>query len=262
MSSSIASALDFAGAVGHSPAGWRRRAMLDLIVGYALILIVIWTPVPLRTFLYFVTLGWIAYSTWTSFSSWDAMGVRLGGFFRSIWVVGVTLCLVAAAVIFAAREHTLHAPHSVSRLVHGFWGYAVWSFFQQFLLNDFVLQRLLRLTKDRRVAVMGSAGLFALAHLPNPVLTAMTLVWGVVGCLIFLRYRNLFTLGMSHAILGICVAVTLPASVQHNMRVGLGYLRYQPHVLRHLNQISHRVSTVALVVADAPTQTVLPRALP
>jgi hypothetical protein len=255
MSASAASAMDFSGPERPGAAGWKRRTLLDLAVGYGLILIVIWTPAPLRTVLYFVTLGWIGYATWISFSGWDAMGVRIAGFFRSMWVVGIALCLAAGAVIFALREQTLHGPHSALRLMQGFWGYTIWSFFQQFLLNDFVLRRLLKLTNDRRVAVMGAAGLFALAHLPNPVLTVMTLVWGVAACAIFLRYRNLFTLGMAHAILGICVAVTLPASVQHNMRVGLGYLRYRPHVRQHhLNQMDHRVSTVVWVMAEAPTR--------
>ena len=182
------------------------------------------------------------------------MGVRVAGFFRSLWVVGVALCLAACAVLLAGRMQTLHAPNTTLRLVQGFWGYAVWSFFQQFLLQDFVMRRLLKLTNYRRVAVIGAAGLFALAHLPNPVLTVMTLVWGVASCLVFLRYRNLFTLGMAHAILGICVAVTLPASVQHNMRVGLGYLRYRPHGRHHLNQMDHKVSTVVWVMAEAATR--------
>jgi Type II CAAX prenyl endopeptidase Rce1-like len=254
MSSSTASALDFSGPERPGAAGWRRRTLLDLVVGYGLILVVIWTPAPLRSVLYFVTLAWIGYTTWSSFSGWDAMGVRVAGFFRSLWVVGVALCLAACAVFFAGRMQTLHAPNTTLRLVQGFWGYAVWSFFQQFLLQDFVMRRLLKLTNDRRVAVIGAAGLFALAHLPNPVLTVMTLVWGVASCLVFLRYRNLFTLGMAHAILGICVAVTLPASVQHNMRVGLGYLRYRPHGRHHLNQMDHKVSTVVWVMAEAATR--------
>ncbi len=107
---------------------------------------------------------------------------------------------------------------------------------------------------DKRAAVLVTAGLFALAHLPNPLLTVMTLVWGVAACLAFLRYRNLFTLGMAHAILGVCVAITVPATVQHNMRVGLGYLRYRPHGGHHLNQMDHKVSTVAWVTAEAPTR--------
>jgi hypothetical protein len=34
---------------------------------------------------------------------------------------------------------------------------------------------------------------------------------------------------LAHAILGITVAITIPGPADHNMRVGLGYLRYNPH---------------------------------
>ena len=75
--------------------------------------------------------------------------------------------------------------------------------------------------------------------------------------MVFLHYRNLFTLGIAHAILGVCVAISVPATVQHNMRVGLGYLKYRPHGRHHLNQMDHKVSTVAWVTADAPDAPVL-----
>ena len=59
---------------------------------------------------------------------------------------------------------------------------------------------------------------------------------------------------MAHAIFGIAVAITFPAATIHNMRVGLGYLRYRTP--RHLqrNQSDHKVSTVAWVSALAPTR--------
>jgi hypothetical protein len=47
---------------------------------------------------------------------------------------------------------------------------------------------------------------------------------------VFLRCRNVYPLAMAHAILGITVAVTIPGPVVHNMRVGLGYLRYHARV--------------------------------
>ena len=75
-------------------------------------------------------------------------------------------------------------------------------------------------------AALASAGLFALAHLPNPILAPVTLLWGFVACLLFLRYRNLYTLGMAHAVFGITIAICIPGPVIHNMRVGLGYLTY------------------------------------
>src|SRR3984885_13528419 len=104
MSSSTASALDFSGPERPGAAGGRRRTLLGLVVGYGRFRVVIWTPAPLRSVLYFVALGWIGYTTWSSFSGWDAMGVRVAGFVRSMWVVGVALCLAAGAVVFALRE--------------------------------------------------------------------------------------------------------------------------------------------------------------
>jgi hypothetical protein len=211
----------------------RSGALLDLALGYGLVLAAIWTPNPWREMFCFLTLGWIVLSTWNSFTGWKAAGVRGGGFLRSLWLVGVAVLLTAAALVLANKLHTLHAPHGVGLLVKSFWAYALWSFVQQFMLQALFLRRLLQVLSDKRMAVVAAAGLFALAHLPNPLLTAMTLVWGILSCMIFLRYRNLYTVGIVHAILGICVAVTVPGAVQHDMRVGLGYLHYQPHGRDH-----------------------------
>jgi membrane protease YdiL (CAAX protease family) len=68
--------------------------------------------------------------------------------------------------------------------------------------------------------------LFAIAHIPNPVLTVATFIWGFCCCLLFLRYRNVYTIGIAHGILGICFAITVPDRFHHHMRVGLGYLHY------------------------------------
>jgi hypothetical protein len=207
----------------------KSRALVDLAVGYGLILAAIWTPNPWRDVLCFGTLGWVVLSTWNSFAGWRATGISRDGFLRSVWLVGVALALVVAAVLLASKVHTLHAPHGAILLVESFWGYVLWSFLQQFMLQGLFLARLLQLLPNRRLAVLSAASLFALAHLPNPLLTAMTLVWGVVSCMIFLRYRNLYTVGIVHAVLGVCVAVTVPGAMQHDMRVGLGYLHYRPH---------------------------------
>ena len=133
---------------------------------------------------------------------------------------------------------------------------------QQFLLQSYFLLRLLRLLPGKIAPVIAATGIFALAHLPNPILTPITFVWGVIACVLFLRYRNIYALGLAHGIMGLCVAVTVPSTLHHNMRVGLGYLRYHPHPQgrrlagyspHHLSQIDHSVSTDAWVIADAPT---------
>jgi membrane protease YdiL (CAAX protease family) len=240
--------------VNGSVAG-RRRDLLELWVGYGLILLAIWTPRPWQWWLDWAALAFVVVATALSFDGWTANGLRERGFVPSLWVVGAALALAIAAVLVAVRLHTLHAPRSPTLFVHRFWDYAVWAMFQQFLLLDFFLRRWLRLLPSQWAAVGATAGLFALAHLPNPVLTPVTLVWGAVACALLLRYRNIYTLGMAHAIFGICIAVTVPGQVDHNMRVGLGYLMYRPHV--HQHHRNHRpqiVSTDACVMAEAPTR--------
>jgi hypothetical protein len=231
----------------------RRRDLLELSIGYGLILLALWTPRPWQRLPSLAALAWVVLVTALSFDGWSAMGLRVSGFLRSVWVVGVALLLAAAAVALAVRLDTLHLPGGPTMLVKRYWAYTIWAFLQQFLLLDFFLLRFLRLLPNKKAAVFAAAGLFAFSHLPNPILTPVTLIWGFAACLLFLQYRNVDTMAITHAILGICVAVTIPGPVDHNMRVGLGYLTYRSH-RHHLSQIDHIVSTVAWVIAEAPTR--------
>jgi hypothetical protein len=226
-----------------------RRAVLEFCVGYGLILAAIWTLNPWQRWFYWIAITWIVVTTWIGRPTWKALGLGLPGLVRSLWVVGVAAILAGLAVYTASRLHSLHRLHGPTPLISHVWGYLVWAVMQQFLLQIYFLLRLMRLLPGKVAPVVAAAGLFSLAHLPNPVLTPVTLVWGVAACILFLRYRNIYTLGLAHGILGLCVAVIVPDSIQHHMRVGIGYYRYHPH----RNQIPQIVSTDAWVMADAPT---------
>jgi len=215
----------------------KRRDWIEFSVGYGLILLVIWTPRWQRE-LYWAPVLWIALVSWRAFHSWQAMGLRTANLLRSLWIVGVALLMAAAAVLVAARLGTLHAPPGPVAFFKRYIGYAIWSFVQQFLVLDFFLWRLLRLLPGTRSAVLAAALLFAVAHIPNPVLTLVTLVFGWLSCVLFLRYRNLYPLAIAHAILGICIAITIPGHITHNMRVGLGYLTYRQHPHHHGKHVS------------------------
>jgi hypothetical protein len=234
-------------AAGHKP-----RNLLELSVGYGLILLAIWTPQPWQSLISVAALALVLLATWASFDGWSAMGLSMTGFRRSFWLVGAALLLAAVSMTLADRLHTLHVPPHPAMFAEHFWGYILWAFLQEFLLLDFILLRLQRLLPGGKAAVIAAVGLFAVAHLPNPILTALTLLWGWIACRLFLQYRNLYTLAMAHAIFGICIAVTVPGSVNHGMRVGLGY--HRQHKDPHSNQKDHTVSTHACVIADAPTR--------
>jgi hypothetical protein len=242
-----------------------HRDLLELAVGYGLILATIWTANPTQRILYWLAFAWIIATTWACRESWTALGLGRKGLLRSLWIVGAALLLSAIAVFIASKTHRLHRLHGPLPVpLHG-WAYIVWSLMQQFLLQSYFLLRLLRLLPGKVAPVIIAAGIFSLAHLPNPILTPITLVWGIIACVLFLRYRNIYALGIAHGIMGLCVAVTVPNSLHHHMRVGLGYLRYHQRMQDrrtfnrqdppdHRNQSDQSVSTDAWVIADAPTR--------
>jgi len=207
----------------------KRRDLAELAIAYGLILIVVWTPRPWQRFLWLVAAAAVAIMISISFDGLEAMGLRRANFFRSLWVVGAAILVAAAAILAAASLHTLHLPCTLVLFIKVYWTYALWAGVQQFLLLGFFLPRFLRLLPGSKSAALLAAVLFALAHLPSPVLTPITFLWGLAACLIFLHYRNLYPLAMAHAILGITIAITVPGPVDHNMRVGLGYLTYHRH---------------------------------
>ena len=207
----------------------RRRDLLELAAGYALILLVIWTPRPWQRPLFWAAAIFLAAVLWLRFDGWQAMGLRRTNLARSIWVTALAFLIATPTILIAQRFHTLQPYTGAARFIQRYWGYALWTFVQQVLLQDFFLRRLLRLVGPPPYAAFTAAAIFSLAHLPNPVLTAVTFVWGFMACLLFLSYRNLYPLAMAHAILGITVAITLPSPIIRNMRVGLGYLTYPAH---------------------------------
>jgi membrane protease YdiL (CAAX protease family) len=104
------------------------------------------------------------------------------------------------------------------------WGYVIWSFIQEFILQSFFFSRFEELYGGP-AAVWISATLFAAAHLPNPILTTATLIGALFFCEAFRRYRSVYPLAIVHAMLGLTIALTVPESLLHHMRVGIGYLR-------------------------------------
>ena len=103
--------------------------------------------------------------------------------------------------------------------------YVGWALIQEFMLQSFFFTRCEELFGSS-AAVWVAATLFAGAHLPSPLLTAFTLAGGLFFCEMFRRYRSIYPLGMVHGLLGLTIALTMPDSLLHHMRVGIGYLRY------------------------------------
>jgi hypothetical protein len=204
----------------------RARDLIELIVGYGAIVGVIWCPEHLQRilspFVLLLTLGIVLARRPVR----DELGLEWRGFVRSLWILSAAIALGIASALIASKLGTLHPLYKgdFSHIA----GYVLWTIDQQFLLQDYFVDRLLRLGLSVPVAVTLAGTLFAAAHLPSPWLTAATLLWGIVSCTLFRRYRSIWVLGLAQGLLGLCFAICVPDALHHHLRVGLGYLRYRP----------------------------------
>jgi hypothetical protein len=207
----------------------RIRDLAEVILGYGAIVGVIWTPEHMQRILSPIVLVLTLLVVLSRRQSRDGqdndeLGLGLRGLIPSLWILPAAIALAALSMFVAAKAGTLH-PLYKADFAH-ISGYVLWTLYQQFLLQDYFMARLLRLLSNEAAAVALAGVLFAAAHLPNLVLTAATLVWGVMSCALFRRYRNLWALGLAQGLLGLCFAVCVPDALHHHLRVGLGYLRY------------------------------------
>jgi membrane protease YdiL (CAAX protease family) len=204
----------------------RLRDLAELLIGYGLILVVVWTPNPWQRVLYWVTFAFIAVTAWLGRRAPETNGLGTRGLLPSLWIVAAAVAVSLACVGVAQHLHTLHRLYGPLPVAEHLAGYALWALMQQFILQIYILLRLLRLGLRRPAAIAAATILFAIAHIPNPLLVPLTLAWGAASCLLFLRYRNLYALALAHGILGMTLAVSVPNHIHHHMRVGLGYIEY------------------------------------
>ncbi len=203
-----------------------RRAVAEAAVGYTLILITLWSPPPIRNWVALAAAFWIFGSLLLSGWNGPASGFGLRALWRCSWAVALALAATAVLIALASRLGTLHLDSRFSARRPPMMGYLLWSLIQQMILQCFILARLLLLLRRPWMASVAAAVLFSAAHLPNPLLVLATLSWGLAACWLYLRYRSLLGVAAIHFLLGACIAICVPASLHHNMRVGLGYLRY------------------------------------
>jgi membrane protease YdiL (CAAX protease family) len=201
------------------------KSLAELAISFGAILLVLWLPTReqliLGPFALLTPLVLVLAQQPTRIE----LGLDWRGFLRSLWILPAAAAVAALGVFIASAVGSYH-PLNDRNFSH-VGGYVLWTIYQQFLLQDYFMPRLTRfLTSD--TAIVAAAILFAVAHLPNIALSAGTLLWGLVSCWLFRRYRSLWVLGLAQGLLGLCFAVCMPDAWHHHLRVGLGYLQFHP----------------------------------
>lgn len=199
-------------------------AVIAVAVCYLLIEAALWSSGSRQLIFSFSAAAWILGGTFVQGRSARELGVRLNGFRQSSWFLLASIPVAMTVVAIAHATGHLQVPAGHTNLWRP-WVYGLWAAEQEFILQSFLFLNFEQLAGTRNAVVL-SALLFASAHLPNPVLTICTLIGGLIFSSVFARYRNIWTVAIVHALLGLTIALTAPDSINHHMRVGLGYLRY------------------------------------
>ena len=145
------------------------------------------------------------------------------GFRWDNFVAAVKLLLlptVAAIVIVVLVSRNL-SPRDPGR-----WRFLLvplWALFQQYALQGYINRRAQIIFGTGWTSAIVVGLLFAVIHLPNPVLFALTLAGGTIWAFIYQRTPNLFALALSHAAVSVTVALLFPPEWINSLRVGFKY---------------------------------------
>jgi len=129
----------------------------------------------------------------------------------------LALCFILAVSWFTADSLTLKPLRPRFLLL------PLWALFQQYALQAYVNRRAQIVLGTGARSVFLVALIFAVLHLPNPLLTSLTLVGGILWAAVYQRQPNLYALAISHAIVAAAVALWLPTEATGSLRVGFKY---------------------------------------
>lgn len=130
--------------------------------------------------------------------------------------------LAAVLTILAVRWFSSHS------LLAGPWRtrfllLPLWTLFQQYVLNGFMNRRAQLAFGPGTKSILLVAVVFATLHLPNPILAILTFIGGLIWAGVYQRQPNLFALALSHTIVSLTLALTVPPNFLNSLRVGFKY---------------------------------------
>ncbi len=139
---------------------------------------------------------------WTLARSVDPAGAR-GAWLAALSFTAAALVVLAAVAVLAARAADVPPLERFGNwhMLAAAALYLPWALLQQYIFQFYWFGRWLQLV-PAAAAVALTAVAFAAVHFPRWPVMAVTLVAGTAWALMYLRWRRLLPLALSHALLG------------------------------------------------------------
>lgn len=221
----------------------RLVTLLEITSVISSVLLVVWGIAPLfpqsrwimaLPALFALTL--IFYSQRLRGESLSEIGFSSQYFTAAIRLLVFPVLVAGAILLFVGYlQHSFHrsSHFELNLVVVPIWGVA-----QQYILQGFIYRRVRQLLihdrlsseiRQRRLTLtlLLAAGLFALVHLPNLTLTALTFIAAILWSWVYERAPNLWALGLSHGLLSLILMHSIPPWVLQSMSVGYKHFLYQ-----------------------------------
>lgn len=150
------------------------------------------------------------------------VGFRTDNFFAALKLLAIPT--LAAIVVIVLLGWLLRKGHATQDHFRARWFLLpLWALLQQYALQGFIHRRAQLVFSSSFVCVAFVAIIFALLHLPNPLLTLFTLLGGLAWAWVYRAQPNLFALAISHSIASVTFALSFPVELGNGLRVGFKY---------------------------------------
>ncbi len=154
------------------------------------------------------------------------IGLRFDNFIAAARLLILPMCAAAVVLVIIgyATGSLSFRRWTGSQSILGLPALGVlWALMQQYALQAFINRRAQVVWGPGLRSVLFVASMFAVLHLPNPLLTGVTFAGGLLWAAVYQRAPNILALALSHSLMTWVLISTVPEASLNNLRVGFKY---------------------------------------